>query len=119
MKAIVLLVCTALLLTAAPAFERERTFTQPDGSTFKGRAQGDEFLHWIETESGDIVLYNPAAERFEYARITETDLQCSGVLYGADVRSASKRATAVPALSRIWEQKRQVEMERRDAERQR
>lgn len=46
------LCCCATLSEAAPARRRMITFTQPDGSTFKGYVIGDEFRHLRTTADG-------------------------------------------------------------------
>lgn len=67
------------MLFAAPAFHGKRTFTQPDGTVVEYRAQGDEHLHWNETENGDILLYSKKNKRLEFAEIKNGILQPSGV----------------------------------------
>jgi M6 family metalloprotease-like protein len=41
--------------SAMPALPAQRQFTQPDGSTFTGVAQGDEYLNYVKTAQGDIL----------------------------------------------------------------
>ena len=81
MKYILILSFISSLLLAAPAFQGKRTFTQPDGTVVEYRAQGDEYLHWNETEKGDILLYSKKNKRLEFAEIKNSTLQASGVAF--------------------------------------
>jgi len=57
-------------LYATQAIQRELTFTQPDGTTFKGYMRGDSALHWIES-NGEIIVYNPKDKYYYKAKIDE------------------------------------------------
>lgn len=57
----------ATQLYAGPASPELVTATQPDGSSFKVRKQGDEFQNWTETETGHTVLRNKKTHEWEYA----------------------------------------------------
>ena len=79
------------LLLATPAFPGKKIFTQPDGTEVIYRLQGDEHLHWNETENGDILLYSKKNKRLEYAEIKENTLQASGVAFSKNGTATSKR----------------------------
>lgn len=49
------LACLPDTILAAPARKCLITYTQPDGSTFRGYVRGDEFCHFRSTESGRII----------------------------------------------------------------
>ncbi len=114
-RLIALCLSVALSLDAAPAFSRERTFVQPDGSTFIGKVRGDEYLHWIETKDGDIVLYNKKTKRYESAQITADDLRPDGTMYRPGVKKARQlyRNDRHQAIYELWKKKRVKEWERR------
>jgi len=64
----------AVFVTAAfsaPAINRTITFTQPDGTRFKGHLKGDSSFHWIES-NGDIVVYNPQ-DKYYYKAIADKE----------------------------------------------
>jgi M6 family metalloprotease-like protein len=61
-----LCLCTTQL-HAGPASPDLIEVTQPDGSSFKIRKQGDEFQNWTETETGHTVLKNKKTKEWEYA----------------------------------------------------
>ena len=84
------------LLFAAPAFHGKRTFTQPDGTEVTYRLQGDEHLNWMESESGDILLYSKKDKRLEFAEIKNGTLKASGIAFSKNNMAASKR----PKLSK-------------------
>lgn len=107
------------LLHAAPAFSGKQQFKQPDGTAFYGKQRGDEYLHWIETENGDILLYNKKSRQFEYAVINSNDEMIPS---GEAIRSSNdgkRSATLSPrikkeALHRLWREKRSKESRRRN-----
>jgi len=51
------LLITSTLLFAGPAKRGLLTFSQPDGTTFKGYLKGTSAFHWIES-NGEIIKYN-------------------------------------------------------------
>ena len=79
MKLFLLLIGT--LLFAAPALQREHTYTQSDGTTFQAKPQGDEYLHFLKTKEGVILLYNLKTKNFDYATVKNDQLVPSGVPY--------------------------------------
>ncbi len=110
MKHLLIVLSLAALLHAVMAMPFERTFTQSDGSTFKAHAKGDEYLHYIETPSGDILLYNEKTKNYEYATIKGTRLLPSGLPY-------KKRAlkSSVARQSSIFISKKDLERLRQRA----
>ncbi|WP_347548448.1 cell wall-binding repeat-containing protein [Pseudalkalibacillus hwajinpoensis] len=60
LAAILLSVCLFFIMNnhvlAAPANDVFRTMKQPNGITFRSKAVGDEFRHWVETENGNVIL---------------------------------------------------------------
>ncbi len=76
---------------------------QKDGTTFIGHAQGDEFLHYIQTQEGDILLYNPKTKNYEYAIIKDDRLVPSGVVY----KPGKKRSYMQKSMPRISKEKLQ------------
>lgn len=118
MKPLLIIILLTAIISAAPAFEHNRTFTQPDGSTFTGTFKGDEYLHWIETANGEILVYDKASKQYEEAVITSETLKGSGRIYRAEERVKRARAFRSPqqqrdALHQLWLKKRQQEMRRR------
>lgn len=81
MKFFLLCITLSTLLVAAPAFEKERTYTQSDGTTFKAKPQGDEYLHFLKTKEGSILLYNQKTKNFDYATVENNRLVPSGIPY--------------------------------------
>ncbi len=96
MKYILILSFILSLLAAAPAFHGKRTFTQPDGTEITYRLQGDEHLNWIESESGDILLYSKKDKRLEFAEIKNGTIKASGIAFSKKNMIASNR----PKLSK-------------------
>jgi len=81
MKFFILFLNLAFVLHAAPALSKEKTLTQSDGSTFKATPKGDEYLHYLKTEDGDILVYNPKTKNYDYAIIKNDTLTPSGNAY--------------------------------------
>lgn len=118
MKLFILLALLIPSLYGAPAFSTKRQYTQPDGTTFNARIRGDEYLHWIETDDEEIVLYNKAKKRFEYAIIKDDRLQPSGeTLKAADGAKRAPRLHPKPSkkeLQILWKENRQKAAKRRN-----
>lgn len=75
------LVGTAVSSLAAPAAPGSVRLDNPDGSSFNGHIQGDEFQHWIETDSGHSVVRNPRSKAWEYAeKAPDGTLRGSGMM---------------------------------------
>ena len=90
-----LIVLLTLTLQATSTLSTLRTFTQSDGTTFKGRLQGDAFMYWIEATDSSILLFNKKTENFEYAMIKDNDLVLSGNIYTkSKIRSLHPKSTS-------------------------
>lgn len=100
MKTLLLIFITYSLLHGAPAFHKMRTFTNSDGTTFQARALGNQHLHWIQTQDGEILKYNQESKNFEYATIKDDSLKPSGTAYQ---KSNSKRARSLGHVNKILE----------------
>lgn len=120
MKWLLIFFILGSLLYSAPAFSGKQQFKQPDGTTFSGKQRGDEYLHWIETENDDILLYNRKSRRFEYAIINNKDeLVPSGEALHTS-RHSKRSAVLTPnirkdELHRLWQKKRRKEATRRNS----
>lgn len=113
-----LFIVTTSLLYGAPAFDGERQFHQPDGTSFSGRQRGDEYLHWIESDSGDILLFDRSSQRFEHTEIIDGKLQTDGRAFHHEEntkRSAQglNSSSDVEALKSLWQRSRQQALERK------
>lgn len=100
MRYLILFTLSVQLLLAAPAFQGKRVYTQPDGTEVTYRLQGDEHLHWIESESGDILLYSKKNKRLEFAEIKNNTLQPSGVAFSKNAASKVSSAAQRPQVSK-------------------
>ena len=99
MRYIFTLFFLATFLYGAMAFPGKRIYMQKDGTTFSGHAVGDEFLHYIQTQEGDILLYNPTTKNYEYAVVKNDRLVPSGIAYKPKKRQ-SKIQRSVPKISK-------------------
>jgi hypothetical protein len=111
MKYLLILSLLASYLFAAPAFHGKRTFTQPDGTVVEYRVQGDEYLHWNETENGDILLYSKKHRRLEFAEIEDGTLQPSGIPYS---KPDTSKAPSVTPCKLTREEIAELHRKRRD-----
>ena len=110
MKILILVALFSQLLLAVPAFQGKRTFTQPNGETVTYRLQGDEHLHWFESESGEIMLYSKKNKRIESAIIEENTLKASGQAISSANRSAAQNNQGISKEAVLeLQQKRRVE----------
>ncbi len=102
MKQLFFIVLLSQLLLAAPAYSGKRTFTQPDGTTVTYRMKGDEYLHWLESDEGEILLNNETARRLEYATIKNGHLKASGLAYSKKHRTVntSKKSATFKKVSK-------------------
>ena len=101
MKHILIIALFTQLLLAAPAFQGKRTFTQPDGSLISYKNQGDEHLHWSESEDGEVIMYNKTTKQFEYAEIKDETLKPSGTRY-KKVDPSSKHSRSNKASQHLY-----------------
>ncbi len=93
MKHLLIITLFAQILLAAPAFQGKRTFTQPDGTVITYQNRGDEYLHYAESDDGEVLLYSKKNARMEYAEIRDSSLRPSGKAY--------KRATSAKSSARV------------------
>ena len=98
MKNLLLLTLTSALLFGAPAYDAMREFTNADGTTFMAKGQGNQHLHWIQTQDGEILKYNKETKNFEYAEIKRDRLLPSGVKYE---NNPLKKAAAMQKVKRV------------------
>lgn len=110
MKYLLMIALFSQLLLAAPAFQGKRTFTQPNGESVTYRLQGDEYLHWMEKDDGEIMLYSKKNKRMESAVIKDGQLKASGHAISA-LQRASSRESNVSKVSR--EELLQLQQEKR------
>ena len=111
-------IATAAILMGAPALQEPKEFKQSDGSAFHGILHGDEWFHWVDTQNGYAVKYNPSSRNYEYIRVIgEGDAaryEFSGIRVPADIdaRSAEIPAGAekvpMPTLQQLWKNAREV-----------
>ncbi|RIE03474.1 M6 family metalloprotease domain-containing protein [Cohnella faecalis] len=80
--------CMGSLASAAPARTDLQTFTQPSGVQFQARLQGDEFLNWAATPSGEI-LVRDSNNYWNYAELEENRPTASGRKFGMDTKPSS------------------------------
>ena len=110
MKTILLILLTTSIF-ATSTLTTIRTFTQSDGTTFKGRLQGDAFLHWVEAEDGSIVLFNKKTANFEYAQIKNGDIILSGKIYrvskARSLHVSETKSLSRDSLKQIWKKRHQ------------
>lgn len=117
MKYILIFAFLYSILQSAPARSGERTFEQENGVIFKGQARGDQHLHWIESEDGEILKYNPATKNYEIAKIQDENLVPSGIKYSAGIkkaRSINMDRLQKEELFKLWsikQQKHRLRME--------
>ena len=103
MKVIFFLTCLFLLLQAAPAREASHTFVQSDASSFSAKQKGDEYLHWLESVEGDIIIYNRESGNYEYGVIKGDTLRASGIIYKEGER---KVRSIKNDILKLWQKKR-------------
>ena len=114
MRPLIFLLLGVQLLLAAPAFQGKRTFTQPDGTVVEYRAQGDEYLNWMVSENGDILLYSKKNKRLEHAEIKDNILKASGVPFSKIDASNARSASAVTWAKPSKEELSALHKKRRD-----
>ncbi len=99
MKLLISLTLLTQLLIAAPAFQGKRTFTQPDGTVVIYHNRGDEYLHYSETEDGEILLFNKEHNRMEHVKVLDNRLRPSGEAYTD--KPTTKSSTRTQKTERI------------------
>jgi hypothetical protein len=111
MKNLLIFLLTTSVLFSAPSFNQLREYKNADGTLFKARQQGDEYLNWIETPNGDILEYNNQTKNFDYVEIKNGELKASGEKYQNSSALKVKSRTTQTKLSKdslyeLWNQKR-------------
>lgn len=71
----------SITLFAAPAYNELRTFTNSDGTTFQGRAYGNQHLNWVQSKDGEVLKFSEKSQDFEYAKKHNGRLIPSGAKY--------------------------------------
>lgn len=95
---------------AMPVNPEPRVFMQPDGSSFEALPHGDEHVLWFETvDTGDVLIYNPLSNGYEYAEVTlesgDFYLRSLGVLFG-DIPTFSIPKVMSEDLMNVWDSAR-------------
>ncbi len=115
MKFIVLITSLGITLWGGPAMPMEMDFNQADGSSFRGNLIGDEYMHWVKSKKGDILIYNNKTKNYDYGTIKKInsvdELVASGVKY--QTLKFSTRDSSVPkidekVLHKLWKNKRET-----------
>ncbi len=116
LRLLYLALCSTIYLSAAPAFQGKKTFYQDDGTFFSAHLQGDEYLHWVETDNEDILLFNKETKQYEHAMIKDNELKPSGNKFVSS--TTNKKAPAYKKLKKnqlkeLWKKKRQEAFQKR------
>lgn len=103
----------SIQLFGVMAFSNWQTFHQDDGTSFEAKVQGDEYFHWIETKDGTLLIFNQAANRYEYLELNATDAftshqkyQPSQPSYSAQFRASKNYTKQSELLQKIWKKRR-------------
>ena len=83
---------------AAPANDEFRILEQPNGTTFRSKAVGDEFRHWVETESGNVILQGED-HYWYYAKVDGSKLRTTSSKVG--ISSIPKNAAVSEDMDSI------------------
>ncbi len=106
MKPILLLLTTAVLLIAAPAFQGALTLRDSEGEHFYAQLKGDEYLNWFESDTGEILLFNKDKQRYEYAIIHNNMLVPSGIEKQAHTKKRLQPNLTATQVRQLWREKR-------------
>jgi len=112
MQLLLLLLLGVQLLFAAPAFQGKRTFNQPDGTEVTYRLQGDEHLNWMESESGEILLFSKENRRLEFAEIRDGTLKASGVAYSPSAAGDQRPKLTKEEVAELHKKRRDEQLSR-------
>lgn len=63
---------------AAPAVQQHLKFRNASGQAFGGHLKGDEWLSWVETDTGHVAVRGKSGH-YEYARLQNGELVAAGV----------------------------------------
>lgn len=77
MKYFLIIIITISNLYSVMAYPGKQIFTQNGGETFDGYVKGDEYLHYVQTSQGDILLFNKNLNSYTYAIIKDNSLVAS------------------------------------------
>jgi len=118
MKILLLSLAVSSYLFSAPAFQKMREFKNADGELFKAKAQGNQYLNWIETEDGEILKYNTQTQNFEYAKIENKSLKASGARYEKSNSKRLRSLAHIPKLKNreiyeLWQIRREEALKRK------
>lgn len=91
---LVVLLCIQYLL-AAPAYNKERSFIQPNGEVVVYSLNGDEHLHWFESKYENIMLYSKKNKRMESVIIEGNTLKASGIAISQNKKLSAKSSQKV------------------------
>ena len=117
MKYLILITFLLSNLQSAPAFSKSRVLKQENGVTFIGQSRGDEYLHWIESEDGEILKYNPESKNYELAEIKDGYLKPSGKKYVSGLKQSNglRKSSGLnnsnlksQELYKLWDKKREA-----------
>lgn len=84
--ALISLLCTAVAF-ASPPCPGERKLTQPEGQELTATLKGDEWMHWYETEQGDVIVRGEDGW-WRYAKLADGKLAPLEARAGRDERPA-------------------------------
>ena len=90
--------CLAESASAAPADQRPRKVRQADGTYITVVKRGDEFGHVTMTTDGYPLFYNESTGNYEYAKMSSSTLESSGII-AAD--AADRNVKAVDYLKSV------------------
>lgn len=111
MKYFILVTLLLSTLQSAPARNASKVLEQDNGVSFIGRPRGDEHLHWIESEDGEILKYNPTSKNYELAEIKDNTLAPSGKKYVKGLKKASVlnyNTLKSEEVNELWRQRREA-----------
>ena len=111
MKKLFIYVLLVSSLFAAPAFNGMQEFKQENSEVFSGRLQGDEYLNWIETSNGSIVMFNNKTKTYDFAVIKDNNLIPSGEKYN----KLLKKNLSKEKIREVWTTKRKEATQKRSS----
>lgn len=100
----------ACLVSAAPAWPRKMTYTQPDGTEVTVYLRGDEYSHWHEAEDGAVLLRG-ADGVLCYAVLGEDGKAVPSGVAAVNVAGRSAEAVALVAGQDMAAVRRSLRME--------
>ena len=79
---LLVLLIIALPMSAAYLTNLPKTITQPDGSSYKCFASGDEYHNWLHDANGYTIIKNPDTGYYTYAQKAGTKVEPSEYIVG-------------------------------------